>query len=459
MEAPLGLTARWFADPPMGSSKRLPFLMRALYLQSLPGAPPRESASGRGRFGRGEQIAIEASTLRLFYSHRVQSRDGQSVHIDELVNALRRAGNEVVVVGPNAYQKTEFGGESAIVAAIRRVLPGTLSELAEIYYNIPAFIRLCRAYKRFKPDAIYERYTLYHLAGTLLHRWFRVPFYLEVNAPLAAERGRFGNLQLHRLAKALEDWVWRSADRIFVVTEVLKGIVAAAGVDRDHITVVPNGVDRETYPPAAYRSRPGDPITIGFIGFVRDWHGLDAVIAGLPPRCDPPIRLIVAGEGPARPALERQARMSGVEHLVRFTGVEQRQDIPDLIRSFDIALQPRAVAYASPLKLFEYMAASRAIVAPDQPNIREILKNGETAILFDPEDPNGLWHAIRRFAADPLLRERLGHAARLALEACDYTWQANAARITGAIIADFAKPSISANVEPALDRRARPEKR
>jgi glycosyltransferase involved in cell wall biosynthesis len=390
--------------------------------------------------------------LRILYSHRVQSHDGQGVHIEELVNAMRVAGNEVMVVGPGAYQKAELGGESAFVAALRRMLPSALLELAEIQYNIPALVRLHRASKALRPDFIYERYNLYHLAGMLLKQWARVPLYLEVNSPLAAERGRFGNLKLYSLAKALEGLVWRSADGIFVVTEVLKNIVASSGVAPERITIIPNGVDLDAYPSAAYRAQPG-PVTIGFIGFIREWHGLDAVIAGLAQPCEPPIRLIVAGDGPARPALEDQARTLGVERLVQFIGVQQRQAVPSLIGTFDIAVQPRAVAYASPLKLFEYMAAGRAIVAPDQPNIRETLADGDTAMLFNPSDTRSLWDAIRRLAADPRLRERLGRAARLALEARHYTWQANAARVTAAVAHHLETSGAAARAAPDLDPR------
>jgi glycosyltransferase involved in cell wall biosynthesis len=66
-----------------------------------------------------------------------------------------------------------------------------------------------------------------------------------------------------------------------------------------------------------------------------------------------------------------------------------------VIRRFDIALQPPAVAYASPLKIFECMACGLPIVAPDQPNIREILRDGESALLFDPKRRDDLWRAIR----------------------------------------------------------------
>jgi glycosyltransferase involved in cell wall biosynthesis len=372
--------------------------------------------------------------MRILYSHRVQSHDGQSVHIEELVTALREAGHEVVVAGPSFYERADFGGESRLIATVRKVLPGALSELAELFYNLVTFFRLRNAYRRLAPDILYERYNLYHLAGMLLKRRYRVPFYLEVNSPLAEERARFGGLIFRLLASKLERLVWRSADRIFVVTAVLGEIVAVAGVSRERITVIPNGVDRKAYSSQPYRARPGSSVNIGFVGFVREWHGLNEVIAGLVGENDPPIRLTIGG--PTHPHLETQAQTLGVSNLVEFTGLQQRQAIPEVLRTFDIAVQPRAVPYASPLKLFEYMACGRAIIAPDQPNIREILTDGENAILFDPSEPGALWRAIRRLAADPQLREQLGLAARRVLDVRDYSWQGNAARVTEAVATD-----------------------
>jgi glycosyltransferase involved in cell wall biosynthesis len=371
--------------------------------------------------------------LRILYSHRTRSRDGQSVHIEEIVTALRKLGHDVEVVGPGLYDRTAFGGESRLLSAARGHLPRVLTEVAEIAYNIPAALRLRRACLAFRPDLIYERYNLYFLAGTLLRRWLGIPLFLEVNAPVREERMRFGGLALPRLAGALQRWVWRSADRTFVVTGVLKALVAAAGVPPARISVVPNGIDPEMFSAAPYRVRPGSAVTIGFIGFVRQWHGLDEVIAGLAAeRAANPIRLVIVGDGPARSELERQAAALGVGSLVRFLGLQQRAAIPAVIREFDIALQPRAVPYASPLKIFEYMACGRAIVAPDQPNIREILSDGETALLFDPDEPGSLWRAIRRLAEDAELREHLGNAARRSLESRGYTWRHNAARIIAA---------------------------
>lgn len=367
--------------------------------------------------------------MRVLYSHRIQSRDGQSVHVEEMVAALRAAGAEVRVVGPGFYEQAGFGGESRLVARLRRLLPGALAELAELAYNFPAYLRLRRACREFHPDLIYERYNLFYLAGALIARRHGVPFFLEVNAPLAFERARFGGLRLARLAHALEARVWRAADRVFAVTGVLGDMIARKDVVPTRIVITPNGIDPAAFPPMPENAAPERPIVLGFVGFVRDWHGLDAVITEMARAPDQPLSLVVVGDGPARTALENQAETLGISNRVRFTGLIGRAGIPKEIGAFDIALQPRVVAYASPLKIFEYMAAKRAIIAPDQPNIREILEHERTALLFDPAQPDAMWQAILRLAADPLLRQQLGAAAYAEIGRRHYTWAGNAARI------------------------------
>lgn len=370
--------------------------------------------------------------MRILYSHRTGSRDGQSVHIEELVAAFRRAGHEVRVVGPNGYADVAFGGESRLIAAIRRHLPRAINEVAELAYNLPAYRRLSRAARDFAPDLIYERYNLFYFAGTWTARRLRIPLYLEVNSPLAEERARFGGLGLGRLAEGAERTVWRAARRVLAVTGVLGQTIARAGVDPKRIGVTPNGIDPAQFSGAPSAARaPGGALVLGFIGFVREWHGLDQVIAGMARARDAGqrFRLLVVGDGPARPALEQQAQALGLADNVVFAGLAERSAIPGILAGFDIALQPRVVAYASPLKLFEYMAAGVAIVAPDQPNIREVLDPGRTALLFEPDRPGALWEAVASLAGDPDLRARLGAAARAEIEARDLTWDGNVRRI------------------------------
>jgi glycosyltransferase involved in cell wall biosynthesis len=368
--------------------------------------------------------------VRILYSHRIQSRDGQGVHLDSMVAALRAQGHEVLVVGPAAYEQAGLGGESRWVALLRRRLPAFAAELAELAYSAPAYVKLARAAAAFRPDAIYERYNLFYLSGALLAKRRGLPFLVEVNAPLAEERTHFNGLRLRRLARWCEAFVWRAADRVLPVTEVLADHVAAAGVVRDRIAVVPNGIDLGEFPvPPPEPVAPRDELTLGFVGFVRAWHGLDGVIRAIAAwRGTPRLSLTLVGEGPARPGLERLAADLGIAERVRFTGLAERHAIPGLVAGFDIALQPAAVPYASPLKVFEYMAAGRAIVAPDQPNLREVLEDGRTALLFDPAREGAMWEAVRRLAQDPALRARLGAAARAEILARDLTWAGNARR-------------------------------
>jgi glycosyltransferase involved in cell wall biosynthesis len=371
--------------------------------------------------------------MRILYSHRIQSRDGQGVHLDSLVAALRAEGHEVLLVGPSAYAQAGFGGESRTVALIRRLLPGFATEILELLYTIPATLKLARAAAAFRPDAIYERYNLFHLAGAVVARRRGLPLLLEVNAPLAEERARFGGLALKPLARWAERFVWRRATWALPVTEVLAGHLREAGVDSARIVVIPNGIDLAEFPEAlAARAAPDQAgeLVLGFVGFVRDWHGLDRVVREIAAYPGPQrLVLQVVGEGPARPGLEALAAELGVADRVRFTGLAAREAIPAQVAAFDIALQPASVPYASPLKVFEYMAAGRAIVAPDQPNLREVLKDGETALLFDPAVPGAFWGAVQRLVDDAALRQRIGSAARAEVLARDLTWAGNARRV------------------------------
>ena len=374
--------------------------------------------------------------MRILYSHRIQSRDGQSVHVDEMVAAFRAEGHEVLVVGPRLHDSVAFGGQTRLVGLVRRLLPGALAEMAELAYAVPAYLRLRQAHRRFKPDFVYERYNLFHLAGAFLARRGCL-LYLEVNAPLAVERAQHGGLGLPRLARAIERMTWRSASRVLAVTAVLRDQIASGGVDEARIKVVPNGIVPERFH-ARTPPEPAAAPVLGFVGFVREWHGLDEVLAAMAGDGSA-LRLQIVGDGPARPALEQQAAALGLNDRVSFLGVVPPDRIPGLVSGFDIALQPRVTAYASPLKLFEYMAAGCAIVAPALANIREVVADGETALLFDPAAPGAMWQSVKRLTADGPLRRRLGDAAR-ACALAHYTWRGNARRVAAWAAADLAPP-------------------
>ncbi|HCY63348.1 MAG TPA: glycosyltransferase WbuB [Oxalobacteraceae bacterium] len=373
--------------------------------------------------------------MKILYHHRTRSKDGQYVHIEEMIDALREQGHEVIIVAPPSGESEAFGSDAGLVAWLKRHLPQWFYELMELAYSLVAYRRLDKAVKQHRPDCLYERYNLFLPAGIWLKRKHKLPMLLEVNAPIFEERARYDGLSLKRLARWSQGYAWRNADYVLPVTQVLADIVADYGVERERIVVIPNGINEKRFAQApdteTAKAALGlqGKLVLGFTGFVRDWHGLDKVIDLI--ANDPPESsryLMVVGDGPARAALEQQAKDLNISHRVNFTGIVGRDDVARYVAAFDIALQPAVVAYASPLKLFEYLALGKAIVGPAQPNLMEILMDGHNAVLFDPEHSHGLPQAISRLCSDADLRVKLGENARTTISEKYLTWRANARR-------------------------------
>lgn len=318
------------------------------------------------------------------------------------------------------------------MAALKRRLPRAVYELLELGYGIAACYRLLQIAAVHRPHAIYERYNLHLPAGAMVSRWLGVPLLLEVNAPLALERATQDGLGLMWLARWTERRIWRAADAVLTVTEPLAAMIEAAGVPRARIHVLPNGIDADRYagllPREVAKRRQGleGRRVIGFVGFMREWHGLERMVEWLGCRAPAEAVLYLIGDGPVRSQLERRANELGVADRLRITGVVAHEAVPDHLAAVDIAVQPWAVIYAAPLKLPEYMAAGCAIVAPDQPNITALLMDGRDALLRPAE---GVIEAVETLLADPDLARRLGSAARAAVQLRGLTWAGNARRI------------------------------
>lgn len=374
--------------------------------------------------------------MKILYHHRTASADGQAVHIEELVSALRDLGHEVRIVSPTPVSKEAMGDEVGWVNRLKRLLPKSIYELLELSYSLVAYRRLERAVREFQPDILYERYNLYMLAGALIHRRFNLPFILEVNAPLVYERIRHGGLGLPRLARWSEGLVWRAADYVLPVTHVLATHVELYGVAKDRIAVIPNGINKAHFSSAPSTDKAKavlgleGRLVLGFTGFVRDWHGIDKIIRWMSVGQIPEnAHLLVVGDGPARAELELLAWNLALSDRVTFTGVVAREQVPCYVAAFDIALQAAVVAYASPLKLFEYLALGKSIVAPNTPNLLEVLENERNALLFSPEQEGALGAALDRLCNDEILRKRLGFEALATIDRLELTWLGNAQKV------------------------------
>ena len=404
--------------------------------------------------------------MHILYHHRTTAQDAQGIHIQEILRAFRALGHttELVSLADRAGSKrARAGADHTVVPAARgrerfrwlrpfRNL-AILYECAEIGYNAWGFSALARAVRRQRPDLLYERYSLFNASGVLVSKLWRIPMVLEVNAPLAYEKERYEKLALRRLAYAMERWICSHSTTTIVVSTPMKKILEAEGVPGAHMQVVSNGVNTVEIAAALGRTDVralhgiGARLVLGFVGWFKPWHRLDTVIELLAarPAWRGRIHLLLVGDGPETPALAALVRAHALEDSVTFTGPVGREQIYDHIDAFDVALQPHVTDYASPMKIFEYLALGKCVVAPDLENMREILTHGEDALLFRPGDPADMGRAIEVLANDPQRVQRMGQAARRKIEDRRYYWIDNARR---ALVAAGLEP------RPAEEREA-----
>ncbi|MFT5733791.1 MAG: glycosyltransferase involved in cell wall biosynthesis [Planctomycetota bacterium] len=379
--------------------------------------------------------------MKILYHHRTQAEDGQAVHIRSLIGAFRSLGHELreealVPRMDKAELVPSRGADQADAWPLMNYVPTFLREIAEYGYSVPAGRRLLRAQAEFGADFIYERYAFGNVAGIRASEKLGVPIVLEVNSPMVHELMLTRGLAFPRMAKRVEGKIFRSATRVSVVSAVLGKMVEECGVPPERIVVTPNGVHLELFDspnPAEARADLGianvDGPVLGFVGYFREWHGLEMVIEGLASEGLREAHLVLVGYGPAEESLRQAAERCRVADRVHFPGPRKHPDIPAVLPAFDVGLVPAINAYASPLKLQEYMAAGLPTVAPDQPNLREVLTHGEDGLLFEPGSSAALVAALSDLVGDESQRRRLGAAARQTILDKDLTWQGIARRI------------------------------
>ena len=127
--------------------------------------------------------------------------------------------------------------------------------------------------------------------------------------------------------------------------------------------------------------------------------------------------MIIVGEGPLRTSLEKLAQKLGLQKRVAFTGAVEFEKIPETLKTLDALVAPYPQMdsfYFSPLKIFEYMAAGKPIVASRIGQLTEILEDGKNALLVPPENPEALAEALLRLKQDRNLGKSLGMQAQKA---------------------------------------------
>jgi len=226
--------------------------------------------------------------------------------------------------------------------------------------------------------------------------------------------------------------VWRLAEGYVTMTEALASELAARFGPRDARAVVPDGVrlpENRRFSPAPMRH----PATVAYAGHLYPWKGVEIALHALVGLAD--VRGVIIGGHPAEPDLGRLERLAadlGLGGRVTFTGPVPPPEVAERLGEADVLVLPNTATsisarYTSPLKLFEYLAAGKPIVASDLPALREVLRDGETAVLVTPGDPAALGLGLRRVVSDQHLATRLARAAFD--EAVKYSWDRRAGRL------------------------------
>lgn len=377
--------------------------------------------------------------MRILYHHRTLGDGAEGIHISEMVKAFRYLGHEVLVAGPIGELKQTLKEQRGFLPRIKQLLPRFVFELLEVAYSVYCFIDLSSKAKSMHADFIYDRYITFNAGALWASRYCRIPLFLEVNAPLALERSKEVDekLYLKGLAHSIEQYVCTNADRTLVVSTPLKNYLESVGVPRDKCIVMPNGVDQVKFQPRAKNSEllkklgiPIDSVVIGFTGILRPWHGVEMLIKTVERLKEDgqPVFLLIVGDGPIREMLEKELQTAGLSECSVITGRVSHEQVADYVNLFDIAVSPKATFYASPMKVIEYMALGKAVVAPRMANIEDIITDRENGLLFEDGDVGILREVLLELIDNIPLRESLGKKA-LCDVANQLNWTANARRV------------------------------
>ena len=302
-----------------------------------------------------------------------------------------------------------------------RVRPGPLQG---VRFGLAA----ARAARAMAPSLCYSR----SLYGALLCSVLGVPAMFEAHQELGRSRLRWAARKLAGRGRCLG---------IVAISQGMADCLYAYGVPTERVMVAHDGVDQEwlsrdgaTAVETAVRpTGPGQeprPFTVGYVGHLHPGRGINVLLEAGAQLPDADFTVVGGFDGPVQ-ELRRTAEERGVANL-KLVGHVPHDQVPAWLRSFDALVMPFSDSLetkrtASPMKLFEYMASGKPIIASNLPTIREVLEHEKTALLVAPDDPHQLAAAVRRLRSDPQLASALATEAKRAVQA--YTWERRVERI------------------------------
>jgi glycosyltransferase involved in cell wall biosynthesis len=400
---------------------------------------------------RGKSVAY----LRIHFFNTVFG--GTLAHTHGVIQGFEENGYDVVLLCSDKMLARERYPKRYRLTppSLYRDLP----EIQELAYNFKLILAGRRILKRHRPGLIYQRHHGRTFAGLALARLLGVPLVLEFNSS-DYQRARLWNERSYRLIhllKAIETLAVSGADLVVVVSEPLKRLALSLdGTEPARVLVQPNGVNTSEFTPDVsgreIRARLGIPegrVVVGFMGSIMPYMGIDVLIDAAIEigrrrssggERQPGLHLLIVGDGGLRADLEDRAESKVPPACpVHFTGAVPFTEVKQYMAACDVLVSPHNSQlgdedfYWSPIKLFEYMAMGKAIVASRVGQIAEVLTEHKDARLVPPGDVEALADALIELADDPQERQRLGANARLNA-VNNHTWQRNVRNILARII-------------------------
>jgi phosphatidylinositol alpha-mannosyltransferase len=346
---------------------------------------------------------------------------GVNNHILPLAEQFRRAGHAVRVIGP-ASENGSLPPDPGLIVIGRPFPVPASGSVARIALSL----RLSGQVKQVLKN---ECFDIVHVHEPLMPflpiQFLRFSDAINVGTFHAAKDG--GNRLYSYSRRLLRRW-HRKLDGKIAVSPT-----AAALVSRyfhGYYNIIPNGVDIHRFAGAV---EPLPQFSDGkrnvlYLGRFEKRKGLSYLLRAFPAvkRELPNTRLIIAGDGRARPRYERYVRRAGLEDVI-FTGYFPNEDLPRYHRTADVYCSPATGNESAGIVLLEAMAAGRAIVASNIDGYAAVVTHNVEGLLVRPKDAEALSHALVHLLADDRLRERMGECARVRAE--QFSWERISQRI------------------------------
>ncbi len=374
---------------------------------------------------------------------------GASIHVREMVNAFNTVGGHVTLVAARCGPQ-----DDEVYADIVKVktdqprvnsypLEGCEKTRAREQHSMMLSdaieTRLMDLHGENPFDFIYERYCLFSTAGVRAARALNIPSIVEVNSPLLPEQQRYRKLELVAEAQAVEREVFTTADAVATVSDEVCCYVASRGAPKNRTFVVSNGVDTKRFHPdiePIQTTAESERFVVGFVGSLKPWHGIEVLLRAfrIVVQQNKNVHLLIVGDGPLRQWVEGFVSGAGIEDNVTMTGWVSYRQLPSLIQSMSVAVAPYPELenfYFSPLKLYEYMALGKPVIASDVGQIKQIINDRDNGILIKPGDATALASRIAYLVNDSSSCAKLGACARESV--LNRTWINNAQRVLSII--------------------------